>query len=80
MTETLITLSTRASGERRAGHVGMPIDGVETRLVGDDGTPTPHDGESIGELQVRGATLFSSYLGQPEVTAAVVRRRLVRHR
>ncbi|HWM22540.1 MAG TPA: acyl-CoA synthetase [Ilumatobacteraceae bacterium] len=70
MTETLITLSTRASGERRAGHVGMPIDGVETRLVGDDGTPTLHDGESIGELQVRGATLFSSYLGQPEVTAA----------
>jgi fatty acid CoA ligase FadD36 len=70
MTETLITLSTRASGERRPGHVGMPIDGVETRLVGDDGTPTPHDGESIGELQVRGSTLFSSYLGQPEVTAA----------
>ena len=54
MTETLITLSTRASGERRAGYVGMPIEGVETRLVGDDGTPTPHDGESIGELQVRG--------------------------
>ena len=70
MTETLITLSTRASGERRAGHVGMPIEGVETRLVGDDGTPTSHDGESIGELQVRGSTLFTSYLGQPEVTAA----------
>jgi fatty acid CoA ligase FadD36 len=69
MTETLITLSTRASGERRAGHVGFPIEGVETRLVGDDGTPTPHDGESIGELQVRGRTLFSGYLGQPEVTA-----------
>jgi fatty acid CoA ligase FadD36 len=69
MTETLITLSTRASGERRAGHVGTPIAGVETRLVGDDGTFTAHDGESIGELQVRGATLFSSYLGQPEVTA-----------
>ena len=70
MTETLITLSTTASGERRAGHVGTPIEGVETRLVGDDGGPTPHDGESIGELQVRGSTLFSSYLGQPEVTAA----------
>jgi fatty acid CoA ligase FadD36 len=69
MTETLITLSTRASGERRAGHVGLPIGAVETRLVGDDGTLTPHDGESIGELQVRGPTLFSSYLGQPEVTA-----------
>ena len=30
MTETLITLSTRASGERRAGYVGLPIEGVET--------------------------------------------------
>jgi fatty acid CoA ligase FadD36 len=69
MTETLITLSTRASGERRAGYVGTPIEGVETRLVGDDGVLTPCDGESIGELQVRGSTLFSSYLGQPEVTA-----------
>jgi fatty acid CoA ligase FadD36 len=69
MTETLITVSTRASGERRAGYVGTPIEGVETRLVSDDGTAAPHDGESIGELQVRGATLFSSYLGQPEVTA-----------
>jgi fatty acid CoA ligase FadD36 len=69
MTETLITLTTRASGERRAGYVGTPIEGVETRLVGDDGELTPRDGESIGELQVRGSTLFSSYLGQPEVTA-----------
>jgi fatty acid CoA ligase FadD36 len=69
MTETLITLSTRASGERRAGYVGTPIEGVETRLVDEDGSLTSHDGESIGELQVRGDTLFASYLGQPEVTA-----------
>ena len=41
MTETLITLSTRASGERRAGYVGTPIEGVETRLVGDDGDADP---------------------------------------
>src|SRR5690606_13800991 len=31
MTETLITISTRASGERRPGWVGLPIDGVESR-------------------------------------------------
>ena len=70
MTETLITLSTRYDGERRPGWVGVPIAGVETRLTGDDGAPVAHDGGSIGGLEVRGATLFSGYLGQPERTAA----------
>lgn len=70
MTETLITLSTRHDGERRPGWVGTPIAGVETRLVDEHGLAVPHDGDSIGGLQVRGATLFSGYLGQPERTAA----------
>lgn len=70
MTETLITVSTRASGERRPGWVGSPIDGVTTRLVADDGSLTPHDGETIGGLQVRGDTLFTSYLGNESATAA----------
>jgi fatty acid CoA ligase FadD36 len=29
----------------------------------------PHDGQSIGGLQVRGATLFDGYLNRPEATA-----------
>ncbi len=70
MTETLITLSTRADGERRPGHVGFPVAGVETRLVGDDGSPVAHDGETIGHLQVRGGTLFDGYLGNPRATVA----------
>ena len=67
MTETLITLSTRADGERRPGWVGLPITGVATRVVADDGTVCPNDGETIGGLQVRGATLFDGYLsgGRP---------------
>ena len=69
MTETLITLSTRADGERRPGHVGVPIAGVETRLRGDAGEPVDHDGVTIGGLQVRGATLFDGYLGLPAKTA-----------
>ncbi|MFI5937629.1 AMP-binding protein [Actinoplanes sp. NPDC051494] len=64
MTETLITVSARADGDRRAGHVGLPLAGVATRLVAADG-PVPHDGETIGALEVRGATLFDGYLGQP---------------
>ncbi len=36
---------------------------VEARLVGIDGRPLPHDGESIGELQVRGPWVTGTYYG-----------------
>ncbi len=70
MTETLITVSTRADGERRPGFVGTPLAGVGTRLAGEDGGLLPADGETVGELQVRGPAVFSGYLGRPEATAA----------
>lgn len=73
MTETMITLSARHDGERRAGWVGLPVPGAQTRLVpaGDDdaGTPVPDDGETVGRLEVRGPMLFSGYLHRPEATA-----------
>ncbi len=69
MSETLITISTRADGERRPGSVGLPVDGVETRLRGESGEILPHDGEAIGALQVRGPMLFDGYLDNPEATA-----------
>ncbi|MDN5744928.1 MAG: acyl-CoA synthetase [Nocardioidaceae bacterium] len=70
MSETLITVATRADGERRAGWVGVPITGVDTRLREKDGTDVSHDGESVGHLEVRGATLFNGYLEHPGATAA----------
>ena len=70
MTETLITVSTRFDGERRPGWVGVPIGGVESRLVDDTGGAMRHDGETIGELQIRGATMFDEYLNRPDATAA----------
>ncbi|KQU39585.1 MULTISPECIES: acyl-CoA synthetase [unclassified Rhodococcus (in: high G+C Gram-positive bacteria)] len=69
MSETLITLSTRADGERRPGWVGVPVRGIETRLRGEDGSEVPRDGESIGSLEVRGR-FFDGYLNKPEATAA----------
>ncbi|ANE79586.1 acyl-CoA synthetase [Mycobacterium adipatum] len=68
-TETLITISTRVDGERRPGWVGLPLAGVQTRLVDDEGRPVPHDGESIGQLQVKSPTNFSGYLNRPDATA-----------
>ncbi|WP_185996418.1 acyl-CoA synthetase [Nocardioides campestrisoli] len=69
MSETLITVATRADGVRQAGWVGVPVAGVETRLRDEAGDPVPHDGESVGRLEVRGATLFDGYLHRPEATA-----------
>lgn len=69
MSETMLTISTRVDGERRPGWVGVPVSGVETRLRDERGDPVPHDGESIGGLQVRGATLFDGYLNRPDATA-----------
>ncbi len=68
-TETLITLSTLADGERRPGWVGLPLTGVQTRLVDDDGAAAPHDGETIGRLQIRSQTMFDGYLNLPDATA-----------
>ncbi|GAB3134778.1 acyl-CoA synthetase [Tsukamurella serpentis] len=69
MTETLITVSARADGERRPGWVGLPLSGVQTRLAGEHGEPVPHDGESIGALEVRGPMVGTEYLGRPEASA-----------
>ncbi|MEV4463455.1 acyl-CoA synthetase [Micromonospora echinofusca] len=70
MTETLITVSARADGPRRPGTVGLPLPGVRTRLVDDDGAVLPADGAAMGELQVAGPTLFDGYLNRPDADAA----------
>ncbi len=70
MTETMITVAVRADGERRPGWVGVPIARVRTRVVSDAGAPVPTDGETIGDLQVRGDCLFDGYLNRPDATAA----------
>ncbi|KZS80189.1 acyl-CoA synthetase [Mycobacterium persicum] len=67
--ESLITVSTRADGERRPGWVGLPLAGERTRLVDDNGDPVPHDGETVGRLQIQGPTMFEGYLNRPDATA-----------
>ncbi|HWE13066.1 MAG TPA: AMP-binding protein [Solirubrobacteraceae bacterium] len=70
MTETLMICAVRADGDRRAGTVGLPLAGVELRLVDEDGRIVEaSDGEAVGEIQVRGPNLFLEYLNRPEATA-----------
>jgi malonyl-CoA/methylmalonyl-CoA synthetase len=70
MTETLMNTSVRPGAVHLPGTVGTPLDGVELRLVDEAGAPfAAADGESVGEIQVRGANLFSGYLNRPDATA-----------
>jgi acyl-CoA synthetase (AMP-forming)/AMP-acid ligase II len=71
MSETLITLSNPALGERRPGAVGLPVPGFEVRIVNDAG----HDCAAgvPGELWVRGIGLMREYWRQPESTQAAFR-------
>lgn len=71
MTETLMNTSVPLGSHPRPGSVGLPLRGVELRLVEEDGTEMrAYDGESVGEIQVKGPNLFSAYLNRPDATAA----------
>lgn len=44
---------------------GTPVPGVEIRAILDDGSEADWDGKTIGELQVRGPWVISSYYDDP---------------
>ena len=54
-----VVTSTLCSVVLHLGSVGAALPGVDLRLVDDRGTPTA--GEDPGEIQVKGANLFSGY-------------------
>ncbi|RJO73846.1 acyl-CoA synthetase [Nocardia panacis] len=72
MTETVITLSTRFDGARRPGWVGLPLACVRARIRSESGDPVPHDGETLGRLEIAGDTLFDGYLRDDAETAEVM--------
>jgi malonyl-CoA/methylmalonyl-CoA synthetase len=68
MTETCMNTTNPLHGERRPGSVGMPLPGVEVRVVDESGAPV-QAGE-IGMIEVRGPNVFKGYWRQPEKTKA----------
>ncbi|MEO7245603.1 MAG: AMP-binding protein, partial [Rubrivivax sp.] len=47
---------------RRAAMAGVPVPLVDVRLRTDDGNDAPHDGSTMGEIQVRGPFITGAYL------------------
>jgi fatty-acyl-CoA synthase len=54
----------------RRQHAGRVSPFYELRIVGDDGAELPRDGESQGEIQIRGPVVAGSYFEAPEASAA----------
>jgi fatty-acyl-CoA synthase len=52
---------TDAERRRVRARQGPPIAGVDIRVVDEAGNPVPWDGKSVGELEVRGPWIASSY-------------------
>ena len=46
---------------RRAAMAGIPVPLVDVRIRADDGGDAPHDGKTMGEIQVRGPFITGSY-------------------
>ena len=61
----------RASVKARQG-VELVSSG-ELIVRDDDGNEVPHDGESIGEIVVRGNVVMQGYFNDPEATASAIR-------
>jgi malonyl-CoA/methylmalonyl-CoA synthetase len=68
MTETLMILSNPYAAERRAGSAGLPLPGVSVRLLDGQGAPVA-DGE-VGEVHLKGPSVFRGYWRREEATEA----------
>jgi fatty-acyl-CoA synthase len=65
-----LSLSDRASVKACQG-VELLTSG-ELRVVGEDGNEVPHDGETLGEIVVRGNVVMKGYFNDPEATERVM--------
>lgn len=45
---------------------GLPLPGIELKLVDDAGHPVPHDGQTPGNLMIRGPWVCSEYYRNPQ--------------
>ncbi|MCW1918256.1 malonyl-CoA synthase [Rhodobacter sp. KR11] len=70
MTETNMNTSNPYDGERRAGTVGLPLPGVDLRIMGAAGDVAPGE---VGMIEVRGPNVFQGYWQMPEKTAEELR-------
>lgn len=70
MTETNMNTSNPYDGDRRPGTVGLPLPGVELRILADGAEVAPG---AVGMIEVRGPNVFRGYWQMPDKTAEDLR-------
>jgi long-chain acyl-CoA synthetase len=71
MSETCAIASfNRPDRERKPGSIGIPVPGVEMKLVDGDGNEVPQ-GE-VGEILIRGPVVMKGYWNRPDATAETI--------
>ncbi|MFD2934915.1 acyl-CoA synthetase [Spirosoma flavum] len=70
MTEIGMAISNPYEGERRAGHIGQALPGVQIRLVDEQHNDVAPGVDSPGEILVKGANVFQEYWRKKEATEA----------
>jgi long-chain acyl-CoA synthetase len=74
LTEAAPAVSTTAlGGKAKPGSIGLPLPGVEVKLVDESGEEIEEEDEGDpGEILVRGPNVFAGYWGRPEETEKVL--------
>jgi long-chain acyl-CoA synthetase len=70
LSETSPTATFNRPAHTKPGSIGVPIDGVELKLINADGSDTPA-GEA-GEIAIRGHNVMKGYWNRPDATTAAI--------
>jgi len=63
----------RYGQDPRVGSVGVPIPGVEMKLINDDWSDVKDVPGEIGEIAIKGHNVMKGYYNRPEATAEAIR-------
>jgi long-chain acyl-CoA synthetase len=71
LTETSGAATLTRPGEGGQGSVGRPLPGIEVKIVSAEGGSS--DGDSNGEIAIRGPIVMQGYFNRPDATAELVK-------
>ncbi|CAN5281313.1 long-chain fatty acid--CoA ligase [soil metagenome] len=63
----------RFGEEPRVGSIGLPIPGVEMKLITHDWDDVPDDPNAVGEIAIRGHNVMKGYYRRSDATAEAIR-------
>ena len=63
----------RYGEEPRVGSIGVPIPGVEMKLINDDWSDVEDGPDAVGEIAIKGHNIMKGYYARPDATAESIK-------